>query len=452
MRKLWILALKEVRSAFRDVGMVITMLVTPLVLTLAIGAAFGGSGGGNLSDVPVLLINRDRGTLSQAVVDALRSDAVEALIALEQVTDESLARARVERDEVAVLVMIPEEFSDHVFPQRTQVQRSLGLDLTAINEKQFGALTDAQRTEIGRIFALAQTQEPQSPVAVELYASPDWRISTAIVKSIVTQGIEILNIQQRGITAIMLRLVQAQLEGGATIPTLPATDGQGAGMAAAAFEQPDAHDFPVRLVVTAPGGRSFNWLDYSAASMAILFVMFAVTSGGRTLLAEREWGTLPRLLITPTAPLAVLVGKMAGIALTGLLQVILLWGATSLLGAYWGQPLLVPLALLVLVLCATGVGAVVSAWARTAGQAGAIGTAITLVGAAVSGTFFPRANLPEWVQQLSLVTPQAWGIEIFTTLQSGRGLAELLPLLGGALLLTAFYYVFALVGFRRQFR
>jgi len=448
MKKLWILALKEVRLAFRDVGMLVTMLATPLLLTLAIGAAFGGGGGGNISDVPVLLLNRDHGTLSQTLVDVFDSDEVKGLIALEKVSDEAAARSRVERDEVAALVIIPEDFSERVFPQGAQVQATLGLDLTAMDEAGYQALTDEQKMEIGRVFMLSEAQNTPAPVTIELYASPDWRISTAIVKSVVTQGIEIMNIQTQGMLAIMTRLVTAQLASGANAESL---------LSAGAFDAapigtPQTSALPVRLTVSTPGGRSFNWLDYSSASLAIIFLMFAVTSGGRTLLAEREWGTLPRLLITPTAPLAVLVGKMAGIVLTGLLQVTVLWGATSLLGAYWGNPLLVPLALVVLVICATGVGALVSAWAQSAGQAGAIGTAVTLVGSAISGSFFPRMNLPAWVQQLSLITPQAWGIEIFSELQSGGGLGDLLPLFGGALLLTAAYYVLALVGFRRQFR
>lgn len=448
MKKLWTLALKEVRLAFRDVGMLVTMLVTPLVLTLAIGAAFSGGGGGTLSDVPVLWLNQDRGTLSQTLVDVFDSEEVQDLIALEPVSDEAAARARVERDEVAVLVIIPEDFSDRAFPQAAQAQQTLGLDLTAMDEAQFKALTDAQKMELGRIFALAPTSDAALPVTVELYASPDWRISTAIVKSVVTQGIEIMNLQTQGIRVIMTRLVAAQIASGADM---------GAGLSAGAFdttavEEPQMSALPVRLQIVAPGGRGFNWLDYSATSLSIVFLMFAVTAGGRTLLAEREWGTLPRLLITPTSPLSVLVGKMAGVVLTGLLQVLILWGATSLVGAHWGHPLLVPLALLVLVTCASGVGALVSAWAQTAGQASAIGSAVTLVGSALSGSFFPRANLPTWVQQLSLITPQAWGIEIFSKLQSGHGLADVLPLFGGALLLTACYYSLAVLGFRRQFR
>ena len=88
-------------------------------------------------------------------------------------------------------------------------------------------------------------------------------------------------------------------------------------------------------------------------------------------------------------------------------------------------------------------GAVISAWAQSPGQAGAIGTAFSLVAAALSGTFVPRPNMPAWVQTVSLVTPNAWGIEIFSSLQNGQSLQEILPLLGGALALTVVYYILA---------
>ena len=143
---------------------------------------------------------------------------------------------------------------------------------------------------------------------------------------------------------------------------------------------------------------------------------------------------------------------MGGIVLTGVLQMLILWGATTLIGAYWGHPGGVLLTIVLLVICASSVGALISAWARTPGQAGAIGSAITLIGGALSGSFFVRWNLPQWVQYVSLVTPNAWGIEILSRLQGGRSLAVILPWLGGMALLTVVYYGLALLGFRRQFK
>lgn len=444
MRRLIVLALKEIIVTFRDLGAIMTMLVSPVVLTLAIGAAFGTGGSATLTDIPVLLLNYDDGRMSETVVDVFQSEDLEALLEVEIVSDEEEARARVERDEVAALVIIPANFTTNAFPLISAVQEQLGLDLLSLTPEESADLTAEQQILISRLYLQTQEEDVEEPVTIEIYASPDWQISTGVVKGVTTQAVERLHMMTTGFTVIASRLFQADLEGGAAGSFGDLTSAGGMEM-----ESVDASDLPVHLQVVSPSGRSFSWLDYSAASMAILFLMFAVTSGGRTLLAERQLGTLPRLLIAPTPALTILLGKMGGIVLAGLLQVFVLWGATSLIGAYWGEPVGVIAAVLALVLAATGVGAIISAWSKSSGQAGAIGTAVTLAGAAFSGTFVPRSNLPRAVQMVSLITPNAWGIEIFADLQRGKGLIEILPLLGGLLLLTAIYYAVAAVGFRR---
>jgi ABC-2 type transport system permease protein len=441
MRKLGVLALKEVRVAFRDLGAIVTMLVTPLALTLAMAAAFGTGGSSTISDIPVLLLNRDEGDLSEVLVDVLTSEEVGDLLIVEDVRDETAARSRIEADEAAALVIIPADFSAAVLPLGAQVEAITGLQLTEFTEE-----TQLTEEEVAAIAsAYQQSQEaPRSgnPEIVEIYASPDRLISTAVVKGIVTQGIETLNIQVAGITEIMSRLVSA---GGMENP-----DEVNRTMRTGGTDMQD-RELPVHLTITTGTGRRIGTLDYTAASIAVMFLMFSVTSGGRSLLAERARGTLPRLLVSPTPPLTLLVGKMAGIVLTGTLQVIILWGATSLFGAYWGPPVVVLGVIIATVVCASGVGALISAWARTPNQAGALGTGLTLVASILSGSFFARYGLPQWIQTVSLLTPNAWAIEIFTRLQTGQALSAVLPWLGGMIGLTVIYYAGAALGFRRQF-
>lgn len=356
MRKLWTLAFKEIKLAFRDVGAIVTMLVTPLVLTLAIGAAFG-TGGAPLSDIPVLLLNRDDGPLSGVVQDALTSEAVAHLLSPELVSDEAAARARVDDDEVAALVIIPSDFSERAVPIVGKAQKRLGISFLSLDGESALALSEQQQADIAQLYAEI-LEEEDDPVVVEIYASPNWRISTAVIKGIVTRALEQMNMTTHGISTIMERLivggalqVQDDESGTEALSVLSESGLQGTA----------DRELPVRLQIVSPSGRGFSWLDYSASSMAVLFLMFAVTSGGRTLLAERQEGTLPRLLVSPTPAMTVLAGKMAGIFLTGLLQISVLWGATSLIGAYWGPPGGVAAALVILVLCATGVGALISA-------------------------------------------------------------------------------------------
>jgi len=447
MRKLIVLAAKEVTITFRDIGAIVTMLVTPLLLTLAIAAAFGTGGSGTLSAVPVLLLDQDNGAFAAEIIKAFKAQEQEGLLALEQVEDEAAARSRVEANEVAALVIIPDGFSDSILPLAPRVQEELGVDLFSMSEKDIEDLNREQQQQVARLYS--QTQDRQEePSVVEIFASADWQISTAVIEGIVRSVLERLNVMVAGTNAIISTMIEAQKS--------QADEGESnlnetLGTSLSEIDQTDSKDLPIDLKIVSPSGRQFNWLDYSAASMAILFLMFAVTSGGRTILAERQMGTLPRLAVTPTNNITILVGKMAGIIATGLLQVGVLWGATSLIGAYWGDPLSVVITLLLLVLAATGVGAVISAWAKTARQAGAIGTAFTLAAAAASGSFIPRMNLPALLRTISYISPNAWGIEIFSRLQSGRTVFEILPWLGGLLALSVFYYTIAALGFRQKF-
>lgn len=98
-------------------------------------------------------------------------------------------------------------------------------------------------------------------------------------------------------------------------------------------------DAPVKIDVVTESGQSFNWLNYFASSMAILFLLLSAAAGGRTFLDERKEGTFSRLMVTPTPPWQLVAGKISGIALNGMIQVFALWGATSLFGAYWGPAL-----------------------------------------------------------------------------------------------------------------
>ncbi len=424
------------------------MLATPMALTLVMWAAFGAGGESPISNIPVLLLNQDEGALSESLINVFTSDAVGDLVTVTLVTDEASARARVEADEVAALVIIPADFTARVLPMSVLAQDIAGIDITTLTTET--TLTLEQQLQLGMAFMQSQSFHVTEPAVVEIYASPDWRISALAVKAIAGRGVEMLAMQVAGTSQIIHRLIEGSLQGGA-IPNAGMADGFAAMSPAGDNPEGNYSELPISLKITSTTGRSFNWLGYYASSLAVMFLMFAVTAGGRTLLAERERGTLPRLLTTPTAPLTVLAGKMGGTVLAGVLQMTILWQATRLVGVYWGNDLGVILAILALVFSASGVGAIISAWAKTPGQAGAIGAAVSLIGGALSGSFVVRSNMPLWLQRISLISPNAWGIEIFSRLQAGKDLVAILPWLGGVLVLAVIFYAVALIGFRRQF-
>jgi ABC-2 type transport system permease protein len=199
--------------------------------------------------------------------------------------------------------------------------------------------------------------------------------------------------------------------------------------------------------------QAFNIMAYMAPGMALMFLMFTVSNGGRSILAEQARGTLPRLLVSPTNSAQVLIGKIFGVFLTGVVQMLILIVTCSLLfGLRWGDPFGVLVIVLAAVFAATGWGMLITSLARTPGQVGNIGTAIMLTFGILGGTFIQTSGLPVWFQWLSKITPNAWGLDGFITLGLGGSLISLgKPLLGLSVMGVVLFIVSILLFSRRSF-
>ena len=181
-----------------------------------------------------------------------------------------------------------------------------------------------------------------------------------------------------------------------------------------------------------------NTLAFIAPAMALMFLMYRVSNGGRSLIVERTQGTLPRLLVSPTSAAQVLGGKMLGIFATGVVQVLVLVGASTLLfGLRWGDPVGVVVLVLAAVAGATGWGMLLTALARSAGQVSAVGAALMLIFAILGGSFVRLDAMPGWVRAVGMITPNSWGLNGFSTLALGGTLPDILTPIAALLVMAA---------------
>jgi linearmycin/streptolysin S transport system permease protein len=195
----------------------------------------------------------------------------------------------------------------------------------------------------------------------------------------------------------------------------------------------------------------FDILAYMAPGMALLFLMYTVSYGGRSILAERSQGTLPRLLVSPTSTAQVLGGKVLGIFLTGVAQVgILILASTMFFGVKWGDALGLIVLILAAVFGATGWGMLITAMARTQAQVGSVGSALMLIFGILGGSFVNLEQMPAFVRTISKVTPNAWGLDGFTTLALGGTLANLRVPITALLVMGAVLFGIAVVLFNRN--
>jgi ABC-2 type transport system permease protein len=93
---------------------------------------------------------------------------------------------------------------------------------------------------------------------------------------------------------------------------------------------------------------------------------------------------------------------------------------------------------------------VITALAQTPGQVMSIGSAITLLFGILGGTFINMDAMPAWFRLVTRITPNAWGLDGFTTLALGGRLMDVLPTVAGLLVMGLALYVAALVVLGRK--
>ena len=393
MLKTLIIGIKDLRLAFRDRAALILMLAAPFVLTLGLGLVtgrFSGSNNSGLSNIPVIIVNLDNDQLGDALVDVFNSEDLADLMEPTASSDPEAARQLIDEDKAAAVVIIPEGFTQSIIPQQSDF-----------------ANPDAVAAE---------------PVKIEVYANPSRPTSAGIVKAIVD---EFLSRVEEGRVSGSVSILQLMLS-----RRINPDQAEAAGIAMNERLQTNATDSTLAITInssTANGEAvKFDILAYLAPGMALMFLMYTVSYGGRSILTEKSQGTLPRLLVSPTSPSQILGGKVFGIFLTGAAQMLILIGASTLFFQLkWGDPIGVIVLVLAAVIGATGWGMFITALARTPAQVGSVGSAIMLIFGIMGGSFISLDQMPPAIQAFSKITPNSWALDGFTTLGLGGTLTDL---------------------------
>ena len=414
MKKLFLIGIKDLKLVFRDRAALTFMLLAPFLLTVGMGFVTGRFSGGSsgLSDIPVIVVNQDNEQLGDALADVFSSEELTDLMEPTASSDPEAARRLIDDDQAAAAVIIPEGFTRSIIPAEG----------TTFNENYV---------------------EPE-PVKVEVYTNPSRPTSSGVVKAIVD---EFISRVEEGRTSGMTSILQLAANGFITNGNAE-TEGPNL------FQNVDATDSTaIRLKTNTQGAEAieFDILAYMAPGMALLFLMYTVSYGGRSILQERSQGTLPRLLISPTSNAQVLGGKVLGIFLTGVAQVgILILASTLFFRVQWGDPLGVAALILAAVLGATGWGMLITALARTPGQVATVGTALMLIFGILGGSFINLEQMPPLFRAISKITPNAWGLDGFTTLALGGNLNNLAEPITALLIMGIVLFGVSVLLFSRQ--
>ncbi len=166
---------------------------------------------------------------------------------------------------------------------------------------------------------------------------------------------------------------------------------------------------------------------------AIQFLLFALSASAASLFRERDAGLFQRLLAGPLTRAHILWSKFLYGVILGLVQLVVLFVASSWL---YGIDVLPHLGLLAVVCvfaaaACTSFGMLIAAIAPSPEAASGLATFLIMLMSALGGAWFPISLMPEFIQQFSKLTLVYWSMEGFSAvLWAGHGLGQLLPLLG----------------------
>lgn len=404
------IALKDLSIMFRDRTALLLMLVAPVLLTLGMAMISGkltGSSGPTLADIPVVVVNLDDGQIGSKLAAAFSSDALAGLLEPQMASDAESARALVDGNEAAAAVIIPAGFTASV------------------------TATDT---------ASAETR-------IEVYANPEREVSARVVTAVVESFVQQVDLGRVSGQVAVERMLAA----GIISPEQAGETGMRVGERAVMTRETGA---AIRLVageqVTA-ARVVFDPMAYFAPSMAILFLMYTVSLGGKSLLDEKSTGTLARLSSAPVSEGAILGGKLLGIYLIALAQMAILVVLNTLLfQVRFGDPLALAALIAALAAAASAWGILLASLARTPGQINNWGIAIMLTFGVLGGNFVPISAMPGWFSLLAKISPNAWGISGFVALGYGDGLPQIAGTLAGLLAMAALLFAVSIWILRRR--
>lgn len=198
--------------------------------------------------------------------------------------------------------------------------------------------------------------------------------------------------------------------------------------------------------------KSLTAFDYSFAGLLGFAILGMGVFGPMNVFPElKKMGILRRLSTTPLKVWQYFLSNMIGQAIIGLVALAVLFAVAIIFFhlEVVGNYLELIIFLIFSIIMILGIGLALGGWAKNERQVAPLGNIITFPMMFLSGTFFPRFLMPEWLQAASgflPLTPVIDGVRLIAT--EGAHFVDILPQLGLMGIWTVIIYFIAFKVFR----
>jgi ABC-2 type transport system permease protein len=445
MNKLWVIALKDIRTRFTDRRLLLIMLAAPLLISTIIGLAFGGLGrtSSPIRDIPVAVINNDQpsangttfGTMLAGLLTEgkLPSDASTSMAACPQNSNQTSPAST--SGSITLAELIHGTVFDENMAQQLVADNKIDSPSLTLGSPDY--LSSAAKAAVDKgiytsvviipagfsnaLNSLADPRQTQIKTSITVYGNAGDSLSAGIVRSIVD--------------SITAQLISGNIAIGATMSVLARQ--QPSALASAsnldlgklfvcAFAPGNdliqLADVPVQAAPTSTAG---SLLVTFGSAQALFFALFTGQNGILSMYDERKNWTLQRILASPTPRWNILAGKLVGVLVSVLVQLLALVFALTLVGSLidghfafiWGTDFArLGLLLLAVSVAVSGLGMLLAGVLKGIEQANIVGSVLNIALGILGGAF--GFQLPQSVSQFSLIY---WARNAFDLLAAGRG-------------------------------
>lgn len=361
---------KELINFLKDRRAVMLTFLLPTILISVFALAFGGNGDNNdMQKIPLLVCDQDNTSITKQTINDI--DSVKMIEVIPCGYDSGIDL--VKRGKKAAMLVFRKGFTDSV-----NATKPLPWDL------HYDA---AQAQEMGLL---------QSLLGRSLYGS---------VGKIMSKNSILKNIDKQfpGMDSATHKMVLARI-----MKNFESSNSSGV-----SSDLQNTMKLNTTSVVSAKVGNV--GLVQAVAGTAVMMLLFSLTGMGGGLLDEKEQGTLKRLLYSPVRPAEILLGKMACSIIVATFQLVIMFGFASLVFHLQVMDKVVPLAIIILAtaFACSGFGVFLATVARSRQQLQSMSTLIILSMSVIGGSMVPTFIMPQWMQNISVVTINYWSIQGF---------------------------------------
>jgi ABC-2 type transport system permease protein len=388
------IAIKDVKTLFREKGRLFWTIAFPLAMMLLFAAIFG-------REVPfaanIGVVDFDKTETTNGIIQALNNTEI---FDVKIIDDEQQAIESLEEGDVSAVITFREGFDANITTGRA-TRISLDIDET-------------------------------SPDTAQIVRSGLQAFFSEVNKDVRSTWVEFA----KGVVTVLLNYTQ---------PDAPKE---------VILDSMDDIIEPISITEEKPLTRkAIGYKEYVLAGvLSFPFLFSSMAGAAEIIVSERLMGTLKRIRVSPTSPLSMLWGKTLAVLTQTAISILLL----ALLGylllnpiVTWNIPLLAPIMFLGSI-NGIAIGLLISSIARSPQEASGAATAIAVILHFFIGMYFPLEILPNYLQTVGRVIPMTNAANIMKGIMlKDVGLNEVLPTMTLLLVSAVILYLLGALLYKR---